>query len=65
MKRQRIIVQMKEQSRNTQVQLNKRGNKENYLKIIQKKMIVQLFQLQSRMEKMQEEIETINCVMSL
>ena len=59
-KSQRNIVQMKEQSRNTQDQINK----EEIGKLPEKAfrvMIVKMFQnLENRMEKMQETINTIS-----
>ena len=60
MKRQRNITQMKEQPRNTQVQINE----EETGKLTEKEfrvMIVQMIQnLKNRMEKIQESIITFN-----
>ena len=60
MKRQRNIVQMKEQARNTQDQINK----EEIGKLPEKEfrvLIVNMIQnLESRMEKMQESINIFN-----
>ena len=60
MKRQRNIVQMKEQARNTQDRINK----EEIGKLPEKEfrvLIVNMIQnLENRMEKMQESINTFN-----
>ena len=60
MKRQRNIVQMKEQARNTQDRINK----EEIGKLPEKElriMIVKMIQnLKNRMQKMQESINTFN-----
>ena len=60
MKRQRNTTQMKEQTRNTEVQINE----EEIGKLLEKEfrvMIVKRIQnLKNRMEKMQESINTLN-----
>ena len=59
MKRQRSIVQMMEQTQNTQEQLNK----EEIGKLSEKEFRVMIVKmLKHRMEKMQEAINTINTI---
>ena len=59
MKRQRSIVQMMEQTQNTQEQLNK----EEIGKLSEKEFRVMIVKmLKYRMEKMQEAINTINTI---